>query len=386
MLWGANVVSNTGTWMQGMTSGWLMTELDPSPLMVGLVQVMTSLPAFLFSIPAGAIADMVDRRHLMMGVVTAMGLVAGILGLVVLTGAITPTILLSMTFFVGIGTSLLMPTWYAIVPHLVPPHVLPEAIALNSIGMNISRALGPAAAGLLVAAVGMWSPYLVNAASFAGVAVALWLWQTPEKMRRRSHRAGLIEEMLIGLRHVRRNRPLMTILIRATSVIFFAGAYWSLMPLIGRVQVGGGPEFYGFMVGSQGAGAVIGATLLPRLRGWLGADRLTKLGGAGTIVVLLIFGITHSKPLAIVASLSAGATWIAVMSTLNVSAQQALADWVRGRGMALFSMVVFGSIAGGSLVWGALAQIFDTPTALFAAAAGLSVSMLAERKSRIGEF
>ncbi len=370
VLWTATVVSNVGTWMNDVGAGWLMTELSPSPLVVAGVQAATTLPVFLFALLAGAVADIVDRRRMLLVVNALLGVTATALAFVVTLDAMTPSLLLVFAFLLGTGAAFMAPAWQAIVPKLVPRPELPAAIALNSMGINVSRAIGPALAGFLIVALGIWSPFALNAASFAVILAALWWWSPPEAPSRRlppEHVGGAISA---GLRYAMNSSPLKATLIRAAAFFAFASAYWAMLPLIARQVLGGGPTLYGILLASVGAGAVAGALILPAIRRRLGPDRTVAAGTLGTALVLAAFAVVPDPAVAAAASALAGVSWIAVLSSLHVSAQTALPDWVRARGLSIFLTVFFGAMAGGSLIWGQIASSAGISAALLIAAAG----------------
>ncbi|MGK9171084.1 MFS transporter [Inquilinus limosus] len=370
VLWVATVVSNIGSWMYNAASGWLMTGLDPDPLIVSLVQVATALPMFLFALPAGALADIVDRRRLLIVMQIIVMLLSAGFALLVSAGAATPWLLLAFTFLVGVGGALVAPAWQAIVPRLVPPADLQPAVTLNSLGINISRAVGPALAGLVIAALGIAAPFWLNAVSYAGVILALLWWRPAPQSTSRLPAERFGQAIRNGLRHARRNGPLRATLFRAVGFFLFASAYWAVLPLVARDQVAGGPELYGVLLGAIGAGAVGGAFLLPLVKARLGADRMVAAGAAGTAVALALYAGAREPAVALIASVLAGLSWIAVLSSLNVSAQMALPEWVRARGLAVFVTVFFGAMTAGSVIWGQAAALFGLPAALAAAAAG----------------
>lgn len=370
VLWTATVVSNVGTWMHDVAAGWLMTSLSPSPLLVALVQTATTLPVFLFSLPAGAVADIVDRRRLLIVVQAALLALSGTLGLLVLLGLADIVTLLVITFLMGTCAAFVAPAWQAIVPALVDRAVLRPAVALNSVGINVSRAIGPALAGLVIAAVGIWAPFFLNTLSYVGVILALLWWRPPPAPARRLPPEHLPGALRAGLRYVRASAPMRAALVRAAAFFVFASAYWALLPLIARDLLAGGPGLYGILLGCVGAGAVSSAALLPRLSARLGPDRLVAGGTLGTAATLVAFALVR-EPWAVAAmSLLAGASWIAVLSSLNVAAQTSLPDWVRARGLSVFVTVFFGAMSLGSLLWGQAAALFGIPAALLAAAAG----------------
>lgn len=369
VLWTATVISNIGTWMQSATAGWLMTGLDPDPLVVSLVQVATSLPMFLFALPAGALADIVDRRWLLVWLQVCVAVLFAVFGLLVWFDRVTPFLLLAFTFAAGIAAALSAPAWQSIVPQLVPRRDLQPAVALNSVGINISRAIGPALAGLVIAAWGLAAPFWINALTTVGVVAALVWWRPSDDDAHTLPPERFGSAIRAGLRHTRHNQHLRATLIRGAGFFVSASAYWALLPLVAREQVAGGPELYGVLLGAIGAGAVGGAFLLPRLKAWLGADKVAIAGTIGTAVAMILFGLARQPGIALVACVVAGVSWIAVLATINVSAQVALPSWVRGRGLAVFVTVMFGGMTLGSALWGQVATVLGLPMAHFLAAA-----------------
>ncbi|MEM0922323.1 MAG: MFS transporter, partial [Pseudomonadota bacterium] len=217
LLWIATVASNIGTWMHDVGAGWLMTELAPSPMMVAAVQAATTLPIFLFALLAGAVADIVDRRWLLIWVNLAMGIAALAMAALVHLGAMTPVLLLLFTFLFGTGAAFIAPAWQAIVPKLVPRSDLSAAIALNSMGINISRAIGPALAGFLIVAAGIAAPFLVNALSVIGIVAALWWWRPSAEPATGLPPEPIGAAIVTGLRHAWNNPALVATLIRAAA-------------------------------------------------------------------------------------------------------------------------------------------------------------------------
>jgi MFS family permease len=368
VLWIATVVANIGTWMYSAAASWLMTELSADPLMVSLVQVAASLPMFLFALPAGALADIVDRRRLLIVVETAICLVSAVFAAFVWLDLVTPMTLLLFTFLVEAGAALVAPAWQSIVPQLVPKSELTLAVAANSVGINISRAVGPALGGLLTVAIGIAAPFWINAFSNLGSIGALLWWRTTQTAGDRLPAERFANAMRTGVRYARHNPPLRATLIRAVAFFVFASAYWALLPLVARTQIGGAADLYGALLAAIGAGAIGGALYLPRLKERLGADRVATLASIGTAAALCLFALARDPWTALAASLLAGACWIAAVSNLNVSAQFALPEWVRGRGLAIYVTVFFGSMTLGSVLWGQLARMTGLPGAHFVAA------------------
>jgi len=375
VIWIATVVSNIGTWMYNAASGWLMVSLDANPLVVSLVQVATSLPMFLFALPAGTLADIVDKRKFLIALEGATTLVSAIFAALVGLGHITPTLLLLFMFLIGAGGALTAPAWQAIVPDLVPSQDLMPAVAANSVGINVSRAVGPALAGSIIGLLGIAAPFWVNAISNLGVIGALLWWRAPRTRISRLPVERFTSAIFTGFRYARHNRHLRATLVRAVTFFLYASAYWALLPLVARDRLGGGPGLYGVLLGAIGAGAVAGAFALPWAKAKTGPDLLVAVGTVGTAGALVLFGLARSPAVALVASALAGASWIAVLANLNVSAQVALPNWVRGRGLALFVTVFFGTMTLGSAIWGELASVLGLPLAHFIAAAGAVLAL-----------
>jgi len=375
LIWTATVVSNIGGWMYNVASGWLMTSLDPDPLIVSLVQVANNLPMFLFAIPAGALADIVDRRRLLIFGEAAITITSTAFAALVWLHLMTPLSLLLFSFIVTVGSAITAPGWQAVVPQLVSKTDLPAAVAANSVGINVSRAVGPAIGGILVGAMGIAAPFWLNAFSNVGVIAALIGWHPPRRSAAPLPPESFGNAVRTGLRHARYNRHLSATLIRAIAFFGFASAYWALLPLVARSQIAGGPALYGILLGTIGASAVGGAFLLRSLRARWGADRLLSIATLATSIATALFALAHDSATAVAASLIAGASWIAAVSILNVSAQVALPEWVRGRGIAVYVTVMFGALTIGSAIWGELAVLIGLPAALLLAAAGAMIAI-----------
>jgi predicted MFS family arabinose efflux permease len=370
IVWTATVVSNVGTWMYNLASGWLMMDLDANPFIVSMVQVANSLPLFLFAIPAGALVDVLDRRRFLIYGESAITLVSAAFAALVWLHLITPGSLLLFSFIVSVGSAMTAPAWQAVVSQLVPKADLPSAIAANSAGINVSRAIGPALGGVLVTSAGIAAPFWLDAFSNLGVIAALLSWRP-----RRSDRQQLPPELFwsavrTGLRHAWYNSHLRATLIRAIGFFTFAGAYWALLPLVVGARVHAGPRLYGLLLGIIGASAVTTALLLPRLRNRWSADKLLVGATLGTSLATALFAVARTPVPAVIASFLAGASWIVALSNLGVSAQVALPEWVRGRGLAMYVTVMFGALSLGSALWGEIAARLGLPASLLIAAAG----------------
>jgi predicted MFS family arabinose efflux permease len=375
VIWIATVVSIVGTWMYNAASGWLMTSLDADPFTVSLVQVATSFPMFLFALPAGALADIVDKRHFLLVSEIVITVIAALSAPLVWLNLIDPFILLLFTFLLGAGAAFTAPAWQSVVPELVPKQELAAAVASNGVGVNLGRAIGPALGGIVIGAFGIAAPFWLNALSNFGVIGALLWWRPPPSQRNALPPERLMGALVIGFRHARYNPHLRSTFIRAAAFFFFASAYWALLPLVARNQIAGGPELYGILLGAIGAGAVAGAFALPSMSTVLDPNRIVALGTLGTAASLILLGVAHQSALGVAACVIAGISWIAVLANLNVSVQVSLPDWVRGRGIAMFVTVFFGAMTAGSVLWGQIASTLNLPAAHFAAAAGALVGI-----------
>lgn len=368
------MVANIGTWMYSAAAAWLMTTLNADALMVSLVQVASTLPMFLFALPAGALADIVDTRRFLIIVETAIAGISVLFAVFVSLGAVTPALLLLFTFLVETGAALGAPAWQSIVPQLVPRDDMPEAIAANSVGVNISRAAGPALGGVITAAAGIAAPFWINAFSNIGTIGGLLWWRSSKKSAS-VPAERFVSAMRTGLRYARHNSHLRATLLRAIGFFVFASAYWALLPLVARVRIAGGAQLYGVLLGAIGVGALCGAFALPKLKAKLGADNVVRAGSVGTAVSLVLYGIAREPVAAFLGSVIAGMSWIAVLSSLNVSAQFALPEWVRARGLSVYVTVFFGAMTLGSGLWGQVARVAGVPAALFIAAGGMLLAI-----------
>lgn len=380
LLWFASLVSNTGSWMHEMASGWFMTTLDPTPYMVAMVQAANTLPVCLLALPAGTLADRMDKRRLLLVVQWIMLALAGLLGALVLSGLAGEATLLLVTLGLGACMAVASPTWQSIVPGIVTRQDLPQAIALHAMGMNISRAFGPALAGLAIVAFGIAWPFLLNALSFVAVIGALWCWRSRPPATPVAPQGPFFTAMRAGLSQLRHNAALRNALWRSVLFYIFGSCYWALLPLVAREQLRGGPQLFGVLVGCIGVGAVAGAFLLPPLRARWGLDRLLRIGTVATAVAMGAFALVQVPVLGMLAALLAGMAWLACLSSLNVSAQLAVTDALRARGMALYTSVFYGCLALGSLLWGQVATHLHLDGALLLAAAGALAGLVLARR------
>jgi MFS family permease len=374
-IWIATVISGIGGWMSSAASGWLMTSLRPDPVMVALVQAASTFPMFLLAIPAGALADIIDKRRLLLFGELSITIIATVFAAIVWLDLATPLNLLLFTLLTGTAVALTWPAWLAVVPQLVPKADLSAAITADSMGMNVSRAVGPALGGAIAGALGLSAPFWVNGFSNLGVVAALLAWRPRKGVKSTLPVERLGSAIRTGVRYARHSPPLRATLVRAVAFFVFGSAYWALLPLITHSQIGGGPSLYGALLGTIGGSAVAGAMLMPQLESKIGRNGVVIASTIGTAVALVLFGLANDWLLATAASIIAGVCWIGAVASLNVSAQVALPDWVRGRGIAIYMSVFFGALTAGSALWGGVADVLGLSMANFVAAAGLLIGI-----------
>jgi len=379
LLWWANLAANMGLWIQNTGAGWMMTSLDPSPVMVSLVQAASMLPVFLLALPAGAAADIIDRRAYLIGAQAWVLSVAAGLALLTAAGAIGPWGLLAFTFAIGIGNALNFPAWAATTPELVPREDLAQAIALNGIGFNLSRTLGPALGGFAIGLAGVEAAFALNALCVLTLLVALLAWkrERPVNPLPPEHFLGA---MRAGLRFVAASPAMRAAILRASVFFFFTSAVWGMLPLVVRERLGLGPEAYGLMLGVMGVGAVATGFALPalrlRLRGRGAMVLAFSLVSAGALALLGVSG--HWLPAAL-SMLFFGAGWIAAASTLQAAAQFATPSWVRARAIGIYQLCFFGAMTVGAVLWGWAGTHFGIAPALLLAAAACAGASVAVR-------
>ncbi len=373
-VWLASMASNFGGLIQSVGASWMMTSLATSNTLVALVQASTTLPIMLLSLLAGAMADNLDRRLVMLWAQGFMLAVSLALAAFAWAGWLTPVLLLGFTFHIGCGTAFNGPAWQASVGDMVPRATLPGAIALNSMGFNIARSLGPAIGGVIVAAAGAAAAFAINAVSYVGLIAVLVGWR-PERVQRVLPREDIGTAMGAGVRYVAMSPNLRIVLVRSALFGFAASAIPALMPLIARDQVAGGPLTYGLLLGAFGVGAVGGALGSGRLRNALSTEWIVRIAATALTVGTAVGGVSTLMPLTLMALFLAGAGWVLALSTFTVTVQMAAPRWVVGRAVALYQMAAFGGMALGSWVFGEVADMHGVAIALAAAAAVQALSV-----------
>ena len=374
-LWLAGLVSNFGTLIQGVGAAWLMTQLVSASDMVAFVQAATALPVMLLSVPAGAIADISDRRHVMLAALLIMAVVSIAITALAFLHLVTPWILLGLTFLLGCGSALYGPAWQASVGEQVPIRMLPAAVALNALGYNVARTLGPALGGVIVASSGAPAAFLVNTCSYAALVVVVVGWRRtllPTSLPPESIGAAIAT----GLRYAHLSKPISTVLQRAAAFGFGAGALWATLPLVARDLLGGGPLTFGTLLGGFGAGAVVAAFVSTGLRRQYGYNRIASVAGVSFALATTASALSSSLAATLFASALAGASWVLSFSTFNVVVQMSSPRWVVGRTLALYQTAAFGGAAIGAWAWGVTAERIGLTQSLLAASVVLATTSL----------
>ena len=364
-IWAASIVSNLGGLIQGVGAAWMMASISRSENMIALVQASTTLPLMLFSLLSGAVADNYDRRRVMLAAQVFMLGVSALLALFAYLDLITPWLLLLFTFLLGSGTALNNPSWQASVGDMVPREDLPGAVSLNSVGFNITRSVGPAIGGLIVAAAGAAAAFAANTLSYFTLIFALSRWK-PDLPQRTLPREALGQAIGAGLRYVAMSPNIGKVLFRGFVFGLTASAVLALLPVVARDLVGGGALTYGVMLGSFGAGAIAGALANARLREALSSEDIVRCAFAGFALSSSIIGISPYAAVTCLALLVAGACWVLALSLFNTVVQLSTPRWVVGRALSLYQTATFGGMAGGSWLWGVMAESQGVTNAFFA--------------------
>lgn len=372
-VWSASTVSNLGGMIQSVGASWMMISLAPSADMVALVQSSVTLPTMFLSLLAGALADNFDRRKVMLCAQAFMLLVSITLSGCAWFGLLTPWLLLSFTFLIGCGGAFYSPAWQASVGDMVPRAELSGAVALNSMGFNIARSVGPAIGGAIVALGGAAAAFALNATSYAGLITVLARWRPPVNAQLMP-RETLGIAVAAGVRYVAMSPAIRIVLVRSALFCVAASAVLALMPLIAKELIQGGPLTYGLLLGAFGVGAIVGALAGGRLRQLLSTEAIVRVGSVGIAVAIAVAAISTNLLMTMAALMVAGAGWVSTLSTFNVSVQMSAPRWVVARALSLYQMAAFGGLAFGSWWWGQVATSEGIRMALLAAALLLLVT------------
>ncbi|MCZ0960562.1 MFS transporter [Paracoccus benzoatiresistens] len=366
LLWGATLISNFGGLVQAVGAAWLMTQLTDSATLIALVQASNTLPIMLLALASGALADIFDRKTILLFAQCFMAAVSVLLAIVAWQGWLTPWLLLAFTFLIGAGQALYNPPWQASMGDLVPRADLPAAVTLNSVGFNLMRSVGPAAGGFIVAGFGAAAAFAVNALSYVPLLGALLRWR-PNIAPRTAPPEEFLPAVAAGLRYVLLSPNLMKVIGRGALFGFAAVSVLALLPLVAKSHPEGGSMLFGGLLGCYGVGAIAGAALNPRIRARFNNENVVRMAFAGFALSAVVLGQTQSVWLHALALLPAGASWVLALSLFNVTVQLSTPRWVVARALALYQTATFGGMAAGSWVWGGIAGAHGLDQALTAA-------------------
>lgn len=354
-IWMASILSNLGGLIQGVGAAWMMTSITTSENMIALVQASTTLPIMLFSLVAGAIADSFDRKSVMMVAQGFMFSISALLATAAYLDWITPWVLLAFTFLIGCGTALNNPAWQASVGDMVPREDVPGAVSLNSMSFNLTRSVGPAIGGAIVAFAGAAAAFAANAASYIALMTVLLRWK-PSRQAATLPREEIGPAIAAGLRYVSMSPNLLKVFVRGFVFGLAAVAILALLPVVARDVVRGGPLTYGLLLGGFGIGAVGGAYFNSILRERMTSENIVRCSFAGFALSEAVIGATSNIALIGIGIAIAGACWVVALSLFNTIVQLSTPRWVVGRALSFYQMATFGGMAAGSWLWGSLAE------------------------------
>ncbi|MBB2975263.1 MFS family permease [Microbacterium endophyticum] len=376
LIWTAALVSNIGSWMQSVGAQWLLVEGGSSAFVIALVQTAAAAPVLLFAVPAGVIGEFLNRRHVLIYAQFVQLIVVGVLTYLTWTQQTTPTTLLATTFLLGVCSAVQLPAFQSLIPDIVPREMITDAASLSSISVNIARAIGPAAAGLIVAQLGVAAVFAINAVSFVFFLGVLILWRSYAPPRPRPE--PFLDATRAGLRYVLHSKIVRSTLVRLALFLVPANALWALLPTIAETSLGLGAGGYGLLLGSLGVGSIIGGVLLPRVRSVLGANGVVLASSLVYGLALIVLVVSPSLWLTVPVLIAAGLAWLNVIAVINGSVQAFLPVWVRTRGLSIYQLALYGGSAVGATLAGVLASAVGADIAVVAAGAAVLVAGLSQ--------
>ncbi len=379
-VWVATLSSNFGVWIQSVAAAWAMTSIAPTVDFVAWVQAATSLPPLFFTLLGGVLADRLDQRLVFLTAQLIVLAVALSLSILQSLGMITPWLLLGLTFALDSGSALRYPAYQTTVGEILPREQIPSALVLSSIGWNIARATGPAIGGAIIAIWGVPAAFAVNALCNVQIILVLMRWRRRSKIVKPKATTSIVSEIRGGFAYVVSAPAIRAAMLRCFVFTLFASALWSLLPLVAKNLVGGGPSTYGVMLGALGGGALVGATVIGWMRHHLGLRRLFAIASLCFMVATGVLAFAASLWVLVPVLALGGLGWMVAMSTFNVVVQMAANPTFKGRAISVYYFALFGGLALGSWIWGHVAQQLDVRSGLAAAAAGLAVSLLLYRR------
>jgi MFS family permease len=353
-IWSASVLANFGQLILGVGAAWEMTRLGGSPEMIALVQTALMLPLMFVAVPAGAAADMFDRRKVAMAGLGFAAVFAALLTILAVMGYSGPWMLLGFCFLISGGAALYGPAWQASVREQVPPEQLTAAVALGSISYNVARSFGPALGGIIVILAGAKATFLVNALCYVPLFLAFLLWRrTPPSSRLPPERMD--RAIVSGARYAIHSPPLRTVLFRAFIFGVAGASVAALTPVVAKDLLDGGAGTFGLLLGIYGAGAVVGALFTSAARSRMKTENAVRLCAGISGLMIVVMGLSHSVVLTAVAMAIAGASWMLLMTLLNLGVQLSAPRWVTARALSWYMSAVTGGFALGAWIWGRMA-------------------------------
>ncbi|MFN6951323.1 MAG: MFS transporter [Albidovulum sp.] len=384
-LWLASQISNLGSLVQGVGAAWAMGLMTGSHSMVALVQSSNTLPIMVLALVAGALADSFDRRRIMLLAQVFMLAVSVVLAIIAWFGWLTPWLLLMFSFLIGCGGALFNPAWQASIGDIVPREQVPEAVALNSVGFNLARSVGPAIGGAIVAVLGVAAAFAVNAASYGAFILGILRLRVPGRDRSLP-REGVAAAIGAGFRYLAMSPALLRVMARAALFGAGASSVLALLPVYARDMMGGTAVTYGLFLGCFGLGAIGGAVMNTRLRAALRNERTVEIGFAGFALAAAVLALFPVLAAVVPALVLAGACWVLALSLFNTTVQLSTPRWVLGRALAFYQMATFGGLAAGAWAWGAIADSAGIPAAFGGSAAMLVAGAFAGWAFHVSEF
>jgi MFS family permease len=383
-LWIGVLISWTGTWMQTLGAQWLVVDQPNAAALVSLVQAAITLPVMMLALPGGVLADSFDRRWLLFVIQVYFFVVGILLAVLTAAGQMPPALLIAFTFLLGAGAAVQLPSWAATVPELVPRTQLRAASRLDLVSVNVSRAVGPALAGVVIAHFGgVPVVFALNAASVVFLAVALLLWRRSSPAP--ASRERFVPALRAGGRYVWHEPVVRRIMLRAILFVAPAMGLWALLPVIASQHLGVGADGYGALFAALGTGAILGALLLGRVKTTVSINGILTAGAVLYAAALVVIILVPSFAIALATLVLSGVAWMAMTSTLQAEMQLVLPGWVRARGMALYTVTFMGSQTAGALIWGLVANRIGLQPAVLASAVVVLAGVVAGLFRRVPE-
>lgn len=374
-IWTASLFSNFGQLFLGVGAAWEMTRLSSSPGMVALVQTAMMLPLMLVTLPAGAIADMFDRRRIAMSGLAVSSVGAAVLAAITFAGLTTPWLLLLSCVLIGAGVALFSPSWQASIPEQVSREHLPAAVALGTISYNLARSFGPALGGLIVVLYGAKAVFGMTSLLYLPLLAAFFLW-------RRDHAPSRLpperidRAMISGARYALHAPAIRTALLRVLAFGLTTATASALAPLVAKDLLGGNAATFGFLLGAQGVGAVGGALFANNIRERISTEAAARVFAVASGLALVAIGLSHSLALSCAAFAVVGAGNILTIAMLNVTVQLSAPRWVTARALSLFSSAITAGIGIGAWGWGMVAGSYGVAFALIASGIAVGCTSL----------